>query len=58
MFKLILKNGGIVMAKPIGDTPELVGKEAEDFLNSLNRPLTKKDKEFKKRLENVRKVPF
>ena len=42
MFKLILKNGGIVMAKPIGDTPELVGKEAEDFLNSLNRPLTKK----------------
>ena len=46
------------MAKPIGDTPILEGKKAEDFLNSLNRPLTKKDKEFKKRLENVRKVSF
>lgn len=46
------------MATPIGDTPILYGKEAEDFLNSLNRPLTKKDKEFKKRLENVRKVSF
>ena len=46
------------MAKPIGDTPVLSGKEAEDFLNSLNKPLTEKDKEFKKRLENVRKVSF
>ena len=46
------------MATPIGETPVLEGKVAEDFLNSLNRPLTKKDKEFKKRLENVRKVSF
>lgn len=46
------------MATPIGDTPVLEGKEAEDFLNGLDKPLTKKDKEFKKRLENVRKVSF
>ena len=46
------------MAKPIGDTPVLYGKDAEDFLNGLNKPLTKKDKKFIERLENVRKVSF
>ena len=46
------------MAKPIGNTPEVYGKQATEFLNSLNRPLTKKDKEFKERLDNVRKVSF
>lgn len=46
------------MARPIADTPILEGNAAEDFLNSLNKPLTKKDLEFKKKLENVRKVSF
>ena len=30
-----INNGGDSMATPIGDTPILYGKEAEDFLNSL-----------------------
>lgn len=46
------------MAKPIGDTPILYGKEAEDFLNSLDRPLTKKEKELQKRMREQRFVPF
>ena len=29
------------MAKPIGDTPTLYGKEASDFLNRMVEPLTK-----------------
>ncbi len=33
------------MAIPIGDTPILYGKEAIDFLNNLDKPLTKKRKE-------------
>lgn len=46
------------MAKPIGDTSILYGKEAEDFLNSLDRPLTKKEKELQKRMREQRFVPF
>ncbi len=46
------------MAKPIGDTPALYGKEASDFLNRMVKPLSKKDKEFKKRYESARKVSF
>lgn len=46
------------MARPIGDTPELHGKEAEDFLNSLDEPLTKKDKELIKRMKSQRIVRF
>lgn len=46
------------MAKPIGDTPVLEGKDAEDFLNGLDRPLTKKDKELKKIRREQRFVPF
>ena len=48
----------INMAKPIGDTPTLYGKEASDFLNRMVKPLSKKDKEFKKRYESARKVSF
>ncbi len=48
----------INMAKPIGDTPTLYGKDASDFLNRMVEPLTKKDKEFKKRYDAVRKVSF
>lgn len=46
------------MAKPIGDTPILYGKEAEDFLNRLDRPLTKKEKELQKKRWAQRFVPF
>ena len=46
------------MAKPIGETPTLYGKDATNFLNKLNQPLTKKDKEFKRRFDAVRKVSF
>ena len=46
------------MAKRIGVTPTLYGKDGEDFLNNVGRPLTKKDKEFKKRFDSVRKVSF
>ncbi len=46
------------MARPIGDTPTLYGKEASDFLNKMFEGLTKKDKEFKKRYDAVRKVSF
>ena len=38
------------MAKPIGDTPTLHGKEASDFLNKMVEPLTEKDK---KKLEKL-----
>ena len=46
------------MAKPIGNTPVLEGKEAAEFINRMFEPPTKQEKEFKKRLEKVRKVPF
>ena len=46
------------MAKPIGDTPILEGKDAEDFLNSLNKPVTKKDKELIEKIKSQRHVPF
>ena len=46
------------MAKPIGDTPILEGKDAEDLLNSLNKPLTKKDKELIEKIKSQRHVPF
>ena len=46
------------MAKPIGDTPTLYGKEASDFLNKMVEPLTEKDKEFKKRYDAAREVSF
>lgn len=46
------------MATPIGDTPELVGKEAEDFLNGLGKPLTKKDKKLIQEINSQRHVPL
>lgn len=46
------------MAKPIGTTPTLYGKEAAEFLNKMNEPLTEKDKAFKKKYDSTRKVLF
>lgn len=46
------------MAKPIGDTPELEGKEASEFLNHMLDPQTKKQKELSKKIKEQRFVPF
>ncbi|MBQ9025125.1 MAG: hypothetical protein IJ104_01915 [Methanobrevibacter sp.] len=46
------------MAKPIGKTPTLYGKEATNFLKKMNEPATKKDKEFRKKCETQRIVLF
>ena len=46
------------MAKPIGTTPTLYGKEAERFLKKMEEPPTKKEKELSERIRNQRKVLF
>jgi len=49
------------MARPIGATPALEGKEARDFLKRMEEPPTEKEKRFKKKLEEAAKeriVPF
>ena len=46
------------MATPIGNTPELHGKEAEDFLNRLDKPLTEKEKKLIEEINSQRYVPF
>ena len=50
------------MARPIGATPALEGKEACDFLKRMEEPPTEKEKEYRKRLEKLaaegRVVPF
>ncbi|MBQ9161454.1 MAG: hypothetical protein IJ672_04620 [Methanobrevibacter sp.] len=46
------------MATPIGDTPILYGKEAEDFLNSLEKPLSKRKKQIFKEMKEQRHVPL
>ncbi len=40
------------MATPIEDTPILYGQDATDFLNSLAKPLTEKQKEITERRKN------
>ena len=47
-----------IMAKPIGDTPVLYGKEAEDFLNHMLDPPTEKQKELSKKMKEQRIVYF
>ena len=44
------------MTRFIRDTPELVGKQAEDFLNSLNKPLTEKEKKLFEEINSQRRV--
>lgn len=48
----------LFMATPIGDTPILYGEDAEDFLNSLDKPLTDKEKKLIKEIKSQRFVPF
>ena len=46
------------MAKPIGETPTLYGKEARDFLRKMNEPPSREDREFRKKCESQRIVLF
>ena len=46
------------MAKPIGETPTLYGKEARDFLRKMNEPPNREDREFRKKCESQRIVLF
>ncbi|WP_296788781.1 hypothetical protein [uncultured Methanobrevibacter sp.] len=46
------------MAKPIGPTPELEGKDAIEFLKRMYEPPSEKDKEFAKKIKSQRNVPF
>ena len=46
------------MATPIGSAPELHGSKAEDFLNSLDEPLTDNEMELQKKRRHIRFVPF
>lgn len=46
------------MARPIGNTPELVGDEANEFIERMFEPLTEKEKKVKERILNQRRVPL
>jgi len=47
------------MAKPIGVTPSLKGQDAKDFLKEMEKPPSKSDKEYKKKLDSLKRiVPF
>lgn len=46
------------MAKPIGVTPILEGRDAAEVINRMYEPPTEKEKEYKKRIDNARGVPF
>ena len=58
IFNMKSLNGVDIMATSIGDTPELIGKYGEYFLNNLNKPLTQKEKELQKIRRKQRFVPF
>ena len=46
------------MAKAIGPTPEVTGKDALRILRAMNEPPSKKDKEIAKKIKAQRFVPF
>ncbi|MDO5826411.1 MAG: hypothetical protein Q4Q22_08515 [Methanosphaera sp.] len=46
------------MARPIGNTPELYGEDAERVLKSMDEPLTDKEKEVVERIKRQRTVLF
>ena len=50
--------GDDIMAKPIGNTPVLEGKEAAEFINKMFEPPTEKQKELSKKIKEQRFVPF
>ena len=46
------------MAKPIGITPTLEGKDAEEFLKKMGEGPTEKDKKIDEKINKQRKVFF
>ena len=46
------------MAKPIGDTPALEGKEAAEFINKMFEPPSEKHKELARKMKTQRIVYF
>ena len=62
MIYLILKKtileGYDKMAKPIGETPTLYGKDALNVIKKMNEPPTEDEVEFAKKIKSQRNVPF
>jgi len=46
------------MARPIGITPTLYGKDAEEFLKKMKEPPSKEDIEYAEKIKKQRKVFF
>ena len=46
------------MARPIGITPTLEGKNAEEFLKKMEEPPSKKELEINEKIRKQRKVLF
>ena len=46
------------MARPIGNTPELVGDEANEFIERMFEPPTEKQKKMKEEMAKQRFVPL
>ena len=46
------------MAKPIGATPVLEGRDAIEFLKRMYEPPTEKDREMARKIRQQRFVPF
>ena len=47
------------MARRIADTPTLEGEDAFNFIIEMNKGPTKKDKELRKKIDNLKRfVPF
>ena len=46
------------MAKPIGETPTLYGKDALNVIKKMNEPPTEDEVEFAKKIKSQRNVPF
>ena len=45
-----------MMARPIGNTPELVGDEANEFIERMFQPPTEKRKKMRKEMLKQRRV--
>lgn len=46
------------MARPIGNTPELVGDEANEFIERMFEPPTEKQKKMEEEMKKQRFVPL
>lgn len=46
------------MARPIGITPTLEGKNAIEFLKKMEAPITKEEMELNEKIKKQRKVLF